>query len=281
MSLRSIPVVLSAATALAAAGCASAGRLPEPQPLAVVTYNVGDVIGARPTPAQIAEVLAGLPWADLYVLQEVITHADADEITETLSRLAGIPYHLAYAVRPHLAVLSRSPITATAERHPAGSCDACGALRVDTTHGARRISVVDVHLDPIPKTRTPDGTVRFGPLRAAGVILREVFARTPRTAAVRDLLDWVAADGQSPIILAGDFNTIPASRAIRLATRHYVDAQDRAGRGASGTYRRVSGPVRPRVDFVLVSDAFVVLDAEVGKHTAGDHLPVSVTLTLR
>jgi endonuclease/exonuclease/phosphatase family metal-dependent hydrolase len=139
---------------------------------------------------------------------------------------------------------------------------------------------VDIHLDPIPKPRDESGRVSLGLWRAMGAVFREMSLRSPRSESVAEILRWLDGKAAGPVILAGDFNTVPSSAAIRLMSERFVDAAAAAGRSLSGTYWRVRLPLRPRVDYIFVSAGIAVVDARTVKRTAGDHYPVVAVLEL-
>jgi endonuclease/exonuclease/phosphatase family metal-dependent hydrolase len=159
-----------------------------------------------------------------------------------------------------------------------------GALLVRAA-ADRLITLVSVHLDPIAKDRDAAGRVDMGLGRAAATVLREMFSRTARSASARELIDWLERAGITPgepVVIAGDFNTVPSSWAIRAMAERYVDAAAAAsastGRPLRGTYRRVRLPFRPRIDFVFVSPGVRVVAAGTHRRTPGDHYPVLATL---
>ena len=164
-----------------------------------------------------------------------------------------------------------------------------GALLVRAASpGGRAVTLVDVHLDPVPKRRDEAGRVDMGFGGAAGAVLREMFTRTARSRSAAELLAWLdraaaPADGE-PVVIAGDFNTVPSSAAVRLMAERYIDAAAASsavtGRPLRGTYRRVRLPLRPRIDYVFVSRDVRVVEGRAFLRTAGDHYPVLATLEL-
>jgi endonuclease/exonuclease/phosphatase family metal-dependent hydrolase len=85
---------------------------------------------------------------------------------------------------------------------------------------------------------------------------------------------------QSPVIITGDWNTLPDNEEVRLMTRRFIDVQAVAGKGEYGTLLREGDNVRPRIDFIFASPEFGVKEAEVIETFASDHLPVVSTLML-
>lgn len=278
---------LALAAALALVSCLTTGA-PQPAParLQVMSWNAGDATGVVPSADAVVEVLGAAGWQDVYLLQEVLTAQRAEALRDGIASSGGGTYHLAYSERLAAAVLSRAPLAApltfVAPSSPLGR----GALLVRAAAAGGAVTLVDVHLDPIPKRRDARGRVdmRFG--GAVAVVLRETLTGTARSAAAAELLAWleatVAPGAGERLVIGGDFNTVPSSRTVRLMSERFVDAAAASaaasGRPLRGTYRRVRFPLRPRVDFIFVSPALAVLDARTLRLTPGDHYPVLATL---
>lgn len=87
------------------------------------------------------------------------------------------------------------------------------------------------------------------------------------------ILDQVKQD-ENPVVLLGDWNMKPGSRAWRRITRHLTDAWDCAGEGAGFTFPSL----RPRVrlDYIFLNRHFHIENVEVITTVpeASDHLPL-------
>jgi endonuclease/exonuclease/phosphatase family metal-dependent hydrolase len=130
-----------------------------------------------------------------------------------------------------------------------------GALWVSIDLGETKLQVINTHLGLLGRERLAQVKALLGP-------------------------DWLGhPDCRDPVILAGDFNATPQSRAYRRLTSRLSDAQ----RSPSVARARATFPVRLpvfRIDHVFVSDAVEVLGAEVPRTplacVASDHLPLVV-----
>lgn len=78
-------------------------------------------------------------------------------------------------------------------------------------------------------------------------------------------------------IVCGDFNDTPMSYVYRTMARGMQDAFRECGRGYSYTFRGFFNTLR--IDYVLLSDAFVPLTYDVPAVDYSDHRPVVVQLT--
>ncbi len=101
-------------------------------------------------------------------------------------------------------------------------------------------------------------------------MLREIELR--RAGAWADLFD-------GPHIVLGDFNTPPESRAYREAWGEWQNTFSVAGRGFGGT--RLNGWIRVRIDHILGSEDWTVIDAWLEKDVGSDHLPIAAEMRER
>lgn len=82
-----------------------------------------------------------------------------------------------------------------------------------------------------------------------------------------------------PHIVLGDFNTPPESRAYREAWGEWQNAFSIAGGGFGGT--RLNGWIRVRIDHILGSDAWRIVDAWLETDVGSDHLPIAAEMRRR
>jgi len=99
----------------------------------------------------------------------------------------------------------------------------------------------------------------------------------------RDQFAAVAARARAlgdPVVILGDLNATPWSRAFRrlLATSGLCDS--RAGFGLQASYPAWSALMRIPIDHVLVSCSVGVADRRVARDVGSDHLPVVIDLVL-
>ncbi|MCA1793217.1 MAG: endonuclease/exonuclease/phosphatase family protein [Desulfobacteraceae bacterium] len=90
----------------------------------------------------------------------------------------------------------------------------------------------------------------------------------------RELIDWLDRRGNPRVIVGGDFNTIPFSRAVRTMGSRFRDTLWPFLQYLGGTYRRLSFPVSPRIDYLFYGQGLTCMSSRIGRHSAGDHYPV-------
>ena len=258
-----------AAILLASSACASAGHAPEATPIIVATYNIQAGAGKL---ERIAEEIRAMD-ADVVALQEVDVHWHqrsnfADQATE-LGRTLGVEVRFAPIYRldgtdgrpPRefgVALLSRHPIErfrndsltrlSTQDANPVPALQPGLLNAIVNVHG-KRVRVLTAHLD-----------YRANP--------------SVRHAQVGEIVRVLDADSL-PTILAGDLNATPGAAELQPLFKNLSDAW----RSGPGYTYPASAPGK-RIDFILVSRHFTVLDARVPPAAAADHRPVIASLRL-
>lgn len=267
-----IPAI-SLACVLAATACSS-GRTSAPAPartaIHVVSYNIhaGKDASQRPNLERVAAVLDSLD-ADIVLLQEVDRGTErsghVDQVAE-LERLTGM--HGAFGKSLDfqggdygIAALSRWPI------------DSAHVVPLPTEPPADRGGGmyeprVALHI----AVATPAGT-----LQVIGTHLGAEGVSTFRDQEAHDLLEHVRSTvaPDAPLIIGGDFNSVPTSDIHARFAQHFRDTWEECGSGEGHTFPADSA-VR-RIDYIFVRglrcDA-----ARVPETLASDHRPLSVSL---
>jgi endonuclease/exonuclease/phosphatase family metal-dependent hydrolase len=95
-----------------------------------------------------------------------------------------------------------------------------------------------------------------------------------------ELKEMVAKAGATPVILVGDFNSVPGSRTHARVKQFLTDTWERVGKG-EGLTIPVRTPTK-RIDYVFISPATLEpLTMEVLRSEASDHLPIIAELRLK
>jgi len=257
--------------------------LPEAAPWAVprrrarairlVTYNVHYCKGldGKLSPARIARVIAQCE-PDVVALQELDVGrprtGDLDQ-AQAVARALDMDFHFhptwrLAEERQGDAVLSRVPMklvraAALGEGNRRLRLKSRGALWVEIDVDGLPVQLVNTHLDVAPGAALTQIEELLGP-------------------------EWLGhPECKAPVVLCGDFNSTPRSRAYSRAAARLSDAQvSMNGHRPRATWfgRR---PMR-RIDHVFISPEFEVERVEVPNttltHVASDHLPLVVELRL-
>ena len=252
----------TAATAVAGAALTAAvgpRAVPARQPpgagpvLRVLTANL---LFGRAVAEEVAELVCR-KHADVLFVQEL-----TDEAATRLQR-AGLGDLLPYRVTqptPHGtrgSIYARYPLRGGPLAAPV-SAARCTA-RLDLPSG-QSVQLVCIHAAPPKPPWSPDATARW-----------------------RTQLSAVPAPGDSPSILAGDFNaTLDHAQFRRLLRRGYLDAASQVGNGLSPTW----GPQPGRrlallaIDHVLIDRRCAVLTTSAHRLTGTDHRALYAELRL-
>jgi endonuclease/exonuclease/phosphatase family metal-dependent hydrolase len=235
---------------------------PFPVRLRVLTYNVrhGEGGDGKVDLERTARVITSLK-PDLVALQEIDrktrrTHG-VDQVAE-LGRLTGM--HVAFGSaldfeggQYGVVVLSRWPIGSSVT-HP---------LPNPEQKEPRTLLVTE------PKAPLP---IRFCSTHLCAWSARN------RLAQLRAIDDILLREGGAPTILAGDFNAVPKSEAIRSLVKHWAGA----GGGSAAPTSPADKPVR-KIDYVVYrpADRFRLIETEVvDEPLASDHRPVLTVFEL-
>lgn len=191
-------------------------------------------------------------------------------VAEALGRAAGWEWRR----DGDLCLLSRHPVLSaeTMDRshfepvREAGIGGTGAAVRYRLDVGGRPVRLVNVHLET-PR-RGLEGLFRNETGRVgANSVSREIESR--------QVARW-AAEGEGPLVVAGDFNLPVESAIYRESWGGLANAFSRAGRGFGHT--RYNGWIRVRIDHVLAGPGWRVERAWVGPDVGSDHRPVVADL---
>lgn len=168
-------------------------------------------------------------------------------------RLRNENYGMAVLVRGH--IISARPLKLEGERNH--------ALIAEVEIDGRHLWVVSVHAKSLGS-----GPHIAGFLRTEGV----------RVEQARQLLEALQ-DVHEPIVVAGDFNTLPMSPSYWVMTDRLRDAA--ADQPGGADYTRLTEGLPARIDYVFLSRQAVVHRYEVIGVDYSDHRPVMVTYSIR
>lgn len=241
--------------------------------ISVMTYNVHSCIGVdrRLSPLRIAEVIEHCN-PDVVALQELdagLARTEMVDQAHQIARTLEMSYHFHAAIQVEEggygnAILSRWPLSfvkagalPTDPVHP--HFERRGALWVETVVEGHRLQILATHFGLDRRERVLQADAILGP-------------------------EWLGhPDCQPPMVLCGDFNSIPNSPPYRRLCRHLKDAQ----RGIRRSHPRGTFPVQlplMRIDHLFVSNDIKARGISVPRtsltRVASDHLPLVATLEL-
>ncbi len=246
---------------------------PEPGAIRVMTYNVHSCLGVdgRLSPERIARLIAQYD-PDIVALQELDAgRARTDDVDQAheIARDLNMEFHFHPAIEIEEeqygdAVLSAFPMRLVRAGRLPGlaerpGLEPRGAIWVEIDIRGRPVQVLNTHL---------------------GLLKQE------RLAQVEDLLgpEWLGGPRRrGPLVLCGDLNASPRSRAYRRLAKRFRDVQVELKRHWPRRTFFSRYPIA-RIDHVFVSDGLEVVRVEVPRTDlavrASDHLPVVVDLRI-
>lgn len=239
----------------------------------ILTYNVHRCLGTdrRLSPKRIAEVIAVFE-PDIVALQELdvgrIRSGGTDQAHEIAHQL-GMSFHFHPALRVMEeqygdAILTARPSTLVRAGALPGlpglrELEPRGALWAAVDVGGIKLQVINTHLGLAARERLVQVEALLGP-------------------------DWLGDPAcQEPVVLIGDFNAVPRSRAYQRLARQLADAQC----ARPSPRPRATFPARLpvfRLDHAFVGRGIEVIHSFVPRtpltRVASDHLPLVLDLRL-
>lgn len=255
-------------------------KAPESHNLKIASFNVRGFYQSRSAEADIAQ------WAkdeqiDILMLQEV--HG------RSLDKLLEVYPHRVYAPKWNsfsIAIFSKFPIT----DHQALEFESVeregytkkSALRADVQLGDQTVRILNVHLN---STGVRDGDMVLPEDREGiinkGTSLWNKLAQSDRARGPqgKEIVQWVK-ESPYPIILAGDFNSVPANATYAQLVQTLDDPYIQHGHGSMGSYiplRRKWVPIR--IDWTLCSPELPYNGQYIDEINLSDHRPLITTFS--
>jgi len=246
--------------------------------LTVMTYNVGTLNGDRIEFEKIGEVIRKIGTPDLLLLQEVPGEKLAVKLAENL----GLANYLYSSYKPGgkgnygMAIISRFPLMNPEMLHVHRYATFTAEMFVE----GKSYRIGSVHLERIKPIRINEYSAELSWKGALGLLKNEIFKDTSRSTAVDSLLSWMGSREAEHVIIGGDFNTVPFSKTIRKMGEIYDDALWPSVDYLTGSYNKLSLPIKPRIDYIFHSPGLKRITASVIKESAGDHYPVRAVFDL-
>lgn len=248
----------------------------------VVSFNMGTSSEPWPDLGDIAEAVRAAGEADVLLAQETPWPVKHD----ALARELGFAHYLsARDMKPmsNRAIFSRTPLrdpfTISLEGVK-GESSGPGAFCAFTSWDGEDMLLCSVHLETIREELAP-GESLSDPLVVLKYLKQEYFEENIRSRSVDLLLNRLERIGAEQVVVGGDFNTFPFSRAIRRMNTVFDDAFWLSPAFFKGSYVGFSLPLNPRIDFIFHSPGLSAEDPAVHEQTAGDHVPVSARIVLK
>ncbi|MBW2059963.1 MAG: hypothetical protein JRI95_00205 [Deltaproteobacteria bacterium] len=250
--------------------------------LTVMSYNIGTRGLPIPRTDEIAEIVRRHDVPDILLIQDAPWKVKIKDLAGSL----GFAYFISGRKEPpytNLGILSKRPlfnidkirfnITPT-DLRPAALC-------AEIAMAGKTVLLCSVHLASLRFEL--DRMVKEGEsyIPSALRLVGDEFLRDSKhTRSIEKLLKWLETKPYDAAIIGGDFNTFIFTKPIRAMNRRFDDALWPSRDYFRGTYREVSFPIKPRIDFIFHSKDIECLKAEIIRETPGDHYPLKATFGL-
>lgn len=249
-------------------------------PLQVMTYNTFSFLEHDQGRKKILPDEAGAFLAayqpDVVCLQEFPAVGRwTKQYTEGVKSQTGLEHHYLLA-GGYLVLFSRYPIGDRGGRYFGNESN--GYLFADIHMGGQVVRVFNVHLQTNAVTNAMDKMAAEGNLQEKETWLnaRGILGRYRRAASVRaeqaQEIRTKISSSPHPVIVCGDFNDVPLSRAYHILQEDLQDGFRIRARGLGTTF---AGKVPAlRIDYILSDPELRVLDYRVSRAGGSDHYPV-------
>ena len=260
--------------------------------LKVMTCNIGDLSGYRIISSEkVVDFLKLCGVPDVLLLQEVRSEYEAQYISDKL----GLKYFvfLNDLQQIHgIAILSRFSLLNSDQIYFKTSKYGYGAVAADVMPGhgdadtdtlnitQNKIQVVNVHMDRIDNVTMKGKKIAVNLSSVLGFVKNEILGNSVRSQSAGELIQWLEKKkaGDNNIIIGGDFNSVPFSKAIRIMGSKFNDALWPSLKYLKGTYKRLGFPIAPRIDFLFLSPNLMCSKANILPISPGDHFPVVIEI---
>ena len=240
------------------------------KPLRVVSYNMGTIKGHVPDFKQVVNTLCKNENPDVLLLQEVPSVKTAKDISCYL----GLPYTAFSTYHSNgeygLAILARHPLSAEQvfRQHK------YAIFAAEMELNGAQILLCSVHLLRIRPLQVEKDKAVVSWIEFWQTLKSEIFYDNPRSHTAQNLILWLNHHSVKKVIIGGDFNTFPFSKAVRIMNSVYDDCLWPSFDYLDNSYYKIQFPIRPRIDFIFHSSNLHCTSASVVDDSAGDHYPV-------
>ncbi len=254
-----------------------------PEDIRVISYNVASFHFEDQQIRRVASLLAS-QHADVIALQEFRNHSMANG-RQALAFLAAeldmphyqfkhLPQHIHGAV-----IFSKHPIESLEVLYlPAKEINSGVLATLRTPQGP--LGVATMHLSSYQMREVVESRNqgdRWHMLKGIYRRYREVLPRQQEK--VNQVLHKVA-DYPHPLVITGDFNSVPHSRIVEPFRQRFVDSFTAAGKGFGWTYPLLGAAFGLRIDYQFCTEDLRPLQHQVIREEPSDHFPIMVSYRL-
>jgi len=238
----------------------------------VMSFNVGGSSIVHPPPIKEVVKIIKLENPDIVFIQE----------TKSIKRLKKIAAALDYYFLPNTSnkkytdasILSRFPITLKEMLTLKGWNKNTHAILGEIKIKDKPILVISVHLKNIILKKDKNRHITTNILKLLEVLLRETFLENYRSIGVEQLVKNISKYNYENIIIGGDFNSVPFSKAIRKMRTYFKDCSwlNKSFFQSSVKAKFLFFPIK--VDYIFVSNNLECSGTKILQESPSDHFPI-------
>ena len=238
----------------------------------VMSFNVGGSSIVHPPPIKEVVKIIKLENPDIVFIQE----------TKSIKRLKKIAAALDYYFLPNTSnkkytdasILSRFPITLKEMLTLKGWNKNTQAILGEIKLKDKPILVISVHLKNIILKKDKNRHITTNILKLLEVLLRETFFENYRSIGVEQLVKNISKYNYENIIIGGDFNSVPFSKAIRKMRTYFKDCSwlNKSFFQSSVKAKFLFFPIK--VDYIFVSNNLECSGTKILQESPSDHFPI-------
>jgi endonuclease/exonuclease/phosphatase family metal-dependent hydrolase len=241
-----------------------------------LSFNFDKSMSSQERQKAVKEFLAGLEEMDIFCFQE-ITPYSVDIINSIFKN------YYSHWPKKGTGIYSKYKIIQSGYLDVGAYTNSC--IWADIKLVNDTVRVYSVHLESNRISRDADELAETGSLteEATWTSVKEMLrkyklgslARADQVKTINEHL----YQSPYPVIFCGDLNDTPVSYTYRQLVKHFNDAFIDKGTGIGSTYNGVIPFLR--IDYILLTPEFEVMDFEVIKNRYSDHYPVRASILLK
>jgi endonuclease/exonuclease/phosphatase family metal-dependent hydrolase len=181
------------------------------------------------------------------------------------------------------AIFSKTPLLQQQRHAYTGDAEPESLITADILFGGRRVRLATTHLVSLNLGGPPNDTEYFGRKDSHFILHSSQLQRLKRYDSIHgqqaDFIQQILKGSKYPVIISGDFNSVPSSYTYHTIKADRQDAFLQKGFGFGNTYVGLSPTLR--IDYILLSRQFKVKQFTSPKLVLSDHYPLVTDIAWR
>ncbi|MEM9986573.1 MAG: endonuclease/exonuclease/phosphatase family protein, partial [Bacteroidota bacterium] len=251
--------------------------------ITVISYNVASFHFEDEQIRRVAKLMKD-QRADVIALQEFRNHSMANgrQALPFLAAELDMPYYQFRHLPQHIhgaVIFSKYPIESLEVLYlPAEEINSGVLATIQTPQGP--IGVATMHLSSYQMREVIEDRMPGDRWHMLQGIYRRYQEVLPRQQEKVNLVLEKVARYPHPLVITGDFNSVPHSRIVEPFRRQFVDSFTAAGRGLGWTFPLLGSAFGLRIDYQFCTEDLHPLQHQIIREEPSDHFPIMVSYRL-